>query len=219
MVDSLIPRTFPRESYYSTNYYTVEVTLDPGEARTFGLVGDYLDVISIDGATLEDILVSLNNGNFITLLELVPAVTPFNRITLINTSDSKATIKFKIGRDYFHVMKNNVVLAKDMTGIVKFTDLQPYLNHTEIKDKTITIDNSTGTTDLVQQLFTTSTPSKKAVILNDPDGTYTCYIGDSTPEFPLKPGAGYETKIDDLSKIYVRVPAGASVTLYVIYEV
>lgn len=219
MVDGMIPRTFPRDSYYSINYYTVEVKLQPRRSETYGLIGDYLDVISIVGATLEDILVSLNNGDFITLLELIPAVTPFNRITLINTTDNEVTIKFKIGRDYFHVMKNRVVLTKDETGIVKFTDIQPYLNHSEIKDLEVTIDNSTGTTDLVQQLVSTSTPSKKAVILNDPDGAYTCYIGDSTPSFKLKPGAGYETKIDDLSKIYVRVPAGAKVTLYVIYEV
>ena len=83
---------------------------------------------------------------------------------------------------------------------------------------TVTIDNSTGTTDITQQLVSENTYIMHAVILNDPDSTSHCFIGGENPEFKLVPGAAYTTYINDLSKIHVKVPAGGSVTLYIIYE-
>jgi len=84
----------------------------------------------------------------------------------------------------------------------------------------VVIDNSTGTSNLTNPLFTSSRPSKSAVILRDTSDTGTIYIGSSTSQtFPMTAGMSIKTEVSDLSVIYVRVPAGVKATLHVLYEV
>jgi len=91
---------------------------------------------------------------------------------------------------------------------------------TSLKSKMIVFDNSTGTSDLVQPLFTSSVPSKSAIIRSSPDNVDDFYIGDSSSqEFLMKPGDAFVTKVNDLKDIFVRVPPGATVTIYVLWEV
>ena len=90
---------------------------------------------------------------------------------------------------------------------------------TTLKSEDVVIDNSGGTSDLVQPLFATSTPSRYATIYRDPNDTGLVYVGDSSKQvFPLEPGAKIETMVSDLSIIYVRVPAGVKATLHVLWE-
>ena len=106
--------------------------------------------------------------------------------------------------------------ASESTATDISTKLEP---PTALRSTSVPLDNSTGTTDLVQALFASSTPSKYATIYLPSSATTTVYIGDSTSQdFPLEPGGKIETSIADLSNIYVRVPAGASVTIYVLWE-
>jgi hypothetical protein len=88
-----------------------------------------------------------------------------------------------------------------------------------INSQEVIIDNSTGSSDLVQALFSSSTPSRSAVIHRDPNDTGAAYIGGSAAQaFPFNPGDVVETNIDDLSKVYVKVAAGAKATIYVLWE-
>jgi len=83
----------------------------------------------------------------------------------------------------------------------------------------VVIDNSTGTSDITQPLFTLSRPSKSAVILRDSADTGTIYIGSSTSQvFPMTAGMSIKTEVSDLSVIYVKIPAGVKATLHVLYE-
>jgi len=91
---------------------------------------------------------------------------------------------------------------------------------TQLKSAKVTIDNSGGSSDLVQPLFSSSTPSKYAVIKRDESDTGDIYVGDPTSqEFPFKAGDSFETMVSDLSIIYVKVPAGVTANIYVLYEV
>ena len=96
----------------------------------------------------------------------------------------------------------------------------------------ILINNSSGTTALSTALFPTSTPSKYAVIyyptqlVLDNFSTVSqstapaILIGNSSAQQKtLFPGDKLETFVQDLSVIYVKVPAGASIYLEVVYEV
>jgi len=91
---------------------------------------------------------------------------------------------------------------------------------TQLKSVKVTIDNSGGSTDLVQPLFSESTPSRYAIIKRDESDTGDIYIGDPTSQdFPFKAGDSFETMVSDLSIIYVKVPTGVVANLYVLYEV
>ena len=91
---------------------------------------------------------------------------------------------------------------------------------TQLKSAKVTIDNSGGSTDLVQPLFSSSTPSRYAIIKRDESDTDTIYIGDpSSQEFPFKAGDSFETMVSDLSIVYIKVPVGVVANLYVLYEV
>ena len=91
---------------------------------------------------------------------------------------------------------------------------------TQLKSVKVTIDNSGGSTDLVQPLFSSSTPSRYAIIKRDESDTGDIYIGDPTSQdFPFKAGDSFETMVSDLSIIYVKVPAGVTANIYVLYEV
>lgn len=95
---------------------------------------------------------------------------------------------------------------------------------TEIHSSEITIDNSAGTADLVQPLFSTSTPSKTAALRRVSSGvgdTVPIYLGGAaeTPALSLGVGDTIQLSINDLSKVYVRVPAGVTAKLQVIWEV
>ena len=91
---------------------------------------------------------------------------------------------------------------------------------TQLKSAKVTIDNSGGSSDLVQPLFSSSTPSKYAVIKRDESDTGDIYIGDpNSQDFPFKAGDSFETMVSDLSIIYVKVPAGVTANIYVLYEV
>jgi len=91
---------------------------------------------------------------------------------------------------------------------------------TSLQSQLVTIDNSGGTADLIQALFSTSTPSKQATLYRDPADSGVVYIGDSTTQaFPFNPGDTINTLISDLSLIYVKVPAGGVANIYVLWEV
>lgn len=125
-----------------------------------------------------------------------------------------------VGRlDIQQALRNEVNPRLD-TANDKLSDIQTKLTQpTYLKSTKVTIDNSTGTSDLVQALFSTSTPSRYATICRDPNDLDTIYVGDANAqEFPLNPGDCIQTAVSDLSMIYVKVPVGVTANLYVLYE-
>lgn len=92
-----------------------------------------------------------------------------------------------------------------------------------IYSATVTIDNSAGTGDLVQALFASATPSRSAVIKRvssgTGDGTVIYLGGGASQDMDFAVGDVLKTEIDDLSKVYVRVPAGVTAVLKVLWEV
>jgi len=220
---------FPASAYYNPrNYIIVEVDLAPSEIKELFIKGDWIDVLEINGAELDQILMALNDSDFDILLNFLGAVSPFYKITLKNTTSNTVYIKFKIGMEFFRIYKNYVVIHRDLVGFAKEDTQQTILaKTTSIDDKlsqptnlrgaNIVIDNSSGTSDLTQQLFSSSTPSKYATIIND--GTDTIKIGDGTNMVDFNPSETIETNISDLSNIYITVPAGKTAKLRVIWEV
>ena len=102
---------------------------------------------------------------------------------------------------------------------------------TSLRGIRVQLDNSGGASPAEFALFDSSTPSKLAtiyypttVVLDDfttvdQSSAPTLLVGQSGAEqFPLEVGGKIETEITDLSAIYVKVPAGVSVYLYVLYE-
>lgn len=93
---------------------------------------------------------------------------------------------------------------------------------TSIDSAEVVKDNSGGTSDLVEPLFSDSTPSESVVVKRVSSGTgdsTDIYIGGKNNQyFPLSVGEALRLSIDDLSKVYVRVPPGVIAKLYVIWE-
>ena len=89
-----------------------------------------------------------------------------------------------------------------------------------VRTAKITVDNSSGSSDVSQALFNDSTPSRVAVIKRDAGDTGSVYVGGvGSQDYPLDPGEKLEVRIDDLSKVYVKVAAGAKASIYVLWEV
>jgi len=118
-----------------------------------------------------------------------------------------------------NISSNTSTTASNTTTIVNLLEvIKEFVKTNSIDSFDINIDNSTGTSDVVQPISDTSLQVKHAVILNDVSSG-TIYIGGSqNQKFPLTAGSAYKTFINDLSKVYVRVPAGVSATIHIIYE-
>ncbi len=241
--------SFRPEAYRRVNYEVWKVKL-VGDSIVRAFIGaDFIDV-SYSNADLSKVYISFNGGEFVPISSALPAHTAFGLIHIVwDSSEDGKEIVFIVGHDYFRSAKQSVSILADNSGIKADLDLlvkalasinadkilttpdnppnlDVALSETKIarpsalKSAKVSIDNSTGTASIVQQLFSTATPSKHASIYRDPNDTGTIYIGDSTTQaFPLNPGAVIETDVDDLSVIYVQVPAGVTANIYVLWEV
>jgi hypothetical protein len=108
-----------------------------------------------------------------------------------------------------------------VSHVAAINPLQTLAQPASLRSASITIDNSTGTADLVQPLFASSTPSKSAVIkVKSISNVAEIYIGDASSQaFSLGAGDVVQTQVSDLSTIYIRVPAGGVAVLEVLFEV
>lgn len=86
--------------------------------------------------------------------------------------------------------------------------------------KTAYITKSAGSSELVEPLFLSPTPNRRATIHRSPTDIGVVYIGGGDGQhIPFNPGDRIETRVTDLSRVYVKIPVGVSANIYVLWEV
>lgn len=146
---------------------------------------------------------------------------------LDSTNTTLSSIDIKLGGIDTKVATETTlqsVLSQLQSANTNLTNIDTKLAQpTTLNSSLVTIDNSAGAGDLVQALFASSTPSKSAIIKRVASGTgdgVEIYLGNSaTQPLPLALNDAFKTQIDDLSKIYVRVPPGVIAQLAIVWEV
>lgn len=106
------------------NYQTLHIDFSIYDGKPLYIIGDYLDVIRIEGITdPSNILIRFNEGEFIPLDVVTPANTPFYSLQLINTEGKKGKITLLIGQEYFRVASQTITILRDLAGLLKVADL------------------------------------------------------------------------------------------------
>ena len=234
---------------YEAPYREIRVELKGAQPKKVDLpiIADYVRVVETDADTSK-VYIALNEPQVFLRLSRYPVIEsrrPFIKRLYLrwdSSEEGKYVIFYVAGEPSAKTVISDVRITDDVSGIKSdldnilsrfdvdlstrasedtLTQINTKLSQpTSLKSEEIVIDNSGGSEDLVQALFSESTPSRYATILSDEDNTDTFYVGDSTKQvFPMKAGDKVETAVSDLSAIYVRVPAGAKVKIYVLWEV
>jgi len=175
-------------------------------------------------------------------------VPVFNRILLTwdASEEGKQITIYYAGAPAVEIAQNLVTIGADYVGLAKETTLQAIRDRlpaslspsgdmrvsvmdivqpSSINAEELVFDNASGVGDLVTPLYGANTPTRNAVVYYPdsniiPSNTSIIWIGNNTKQkFIFIPGSKITTEIDDLSKIYVKIPAGARATLYVLWEV
>jgi len=110
--------SFPRETYYKTNYIFMIVTLD-SKPRAIKVIGDYLSVVRLfTNADLNKVYIGFNRPPEIPLIEVAPGViTPFYELNLTwEDSENGKRVAFLIGQEArFTVSREGVVVLNEET--------------------------------------------------------------------------------------------------------
>ena len=180
--EALFLRKIPPEAYYKRNYVKITVDLVANQPAPVTQTGDFLDVID-STIPLDQVLISINDGDWLRLSDAVPVTTFFSRITLLSSQSGRVTLL--IGAELWRSEKQNVRIVSDLVGLAKDSTLRSLLDvalstraseatlksidskltvPSSLKTARVLFDNSTGATSKTFNLFTTSTPSKYATI-------------------------------------------------------
>lgn len=112
------------------NYYTFSFKLAPNEVKTELIEGDFITVYDvIGGASLDDIEIALDKGELVKASTLLPATSPFRKVTVKNNYTSDIEVKFLIGFEFYRGLQQGVrILADQSTITARLNDILAQLD-------------------------------------------------------------------------------------------
>lgn len=191
------------------------VSVESGSARVY----DFLDETVTH--ELEEIQLTAPVGSMAQLLQSIDAKVATEATLQSILSQLDVTLSTRASEATLSAIASNIDVA--LSTRASEATLQAIASNTStpstINSALVTIDNSAGTADLVQALFATSTPARKAVIkVRSLANVSAVYVGSAAAqELSMSVGDSLSLEIDDLSKVYVRVPAGGVAELEVLW--